>query len=566
MKIGGSGPAAGTASATPGPRVRDGGRNGPTELELVAVVDAIAEHWPDRECIVWRDRRIVWRELDDRTRCLASVLRQHGLGVHRDGSGRPWESRHDHLGLYLLNGPEYLEGVIAAHRARLAPFNINYRYVEAELAALMNDAGARVVMYHARFAPLLAQALEEAVTPPLLLQVDDESGEALLPGALAYEEALTAAVPSATDAHPSPDDLHILYTGGTTGTPKGVLWRAGDLVTGPLGLAHADGTPMTIDAVVEAAGGRSGRAMPVPPLMHGAGLWFALGALLAGGTVVMQRKVDRLDFADVVDVCIAERVTSLMLVGDSFARPFVAELERRREGLPTVRRIVSSGAALSQDVKDRLGSVLPQARVVDTLGSSETGPQAVGSEGKDVFAPRRWAAVLDSTRTRRLAPGDPELGWLAQSGPIPLGYLGDRSKTEATFTAVDGIRHAVAGDRARLLEDGRILFVGRDSMTVNSGGEKIFVEEVEGVLRSTAGVTDAVVVGRPSPRWGEELVAIVQVMAGAHLEGEDLARSCRAQLAAYKVPKAFIFGEVRRHQNGKLDYAWARARARNGDG
>ncbi|XRQ11033.1 AMP-binding protein [Actinomadura welshii] len=570
-------------------------------LDLATLHEAIAAAVPDRECLVWRDRRMTWREMSDRTRRLANVLHGHGLGLHGltqhgltqhghaqhghaqhghaqhglaqhglaqhgGGAANAWESPHDHLALYMHNGPEYLEGILGAHKARLAPFNVNYRYVDDELAHLFGDARPAAVIYHARFAPVIGRVAAALDRPPLLLQVADESGEALPPGALDYEEALAKASPEPLhDVRPDAGDLHILYTGGTTGMPKGVLWRIGDLMIGPLGMRHRDGTPLTdLGEAVEKAVRSDHRVLVGPPLMHGAGTWSSLGGWCGGGCVIFPDRVDGLDAADLMATAERERATRMPLVGDAFARPIVEALEAREHDLGSLRTFVNSAAAISPDIKARILELLPHARIVDILGSSESGFQVArnGSSAR-TFVPTPGTAVLSADRSRRLAPGEDEMGWLAKGGDaIPLGYLGDPGKTASTFLTVDGERLVVAGDRARLLADGTVEVHGREATTINTGGEKVFAEEVENVLRDLPGVADALVLGRPSERWGTEIVAVIRPNGGAPGDAPsdaELRDGCAVHLARYKIPKAFVRTDLGlRLPNGKADYATAR--------
>ncbi|GAA4129202.1 AMP-binding protein [Actinomadura keratinilytica] len=535
------------------------------QLDLATLHEAIAAAVPDRECVVWRDGRRTWAEVAERTRRLAHVLHAHGLGV-RGQAAHPWQSPHDHLALYLHNGPEYLEGLLGAHKARVAPFNVNYRYVDDELAQLFGDARPAAILYHACFAPVIERVAKRLDRAPLLLQVRDGSGTPLAPGALDYETALAEAPATPLDGvRPDPGDLHILYTGGTTGLPKGVLWRIGDLMIGPLGLARRDGTPITdLDEAVERAERSRHRVLVGPPLMHGGGTWSALGGWCGGACVVFPGRTDGLDAADLVATAARERVTRIPVVGDAFARPILAELERGDVALPELRTLLNSAAAISPDVKRRLQERLPHVRIVDVLGSSESGFQVTRRGAADgPFVPTPEARVVSADRTRRLSPGEDELGWLAKTGTIPLGYLNDPERTAATFRTVDGERVVIAGDRARLLADGTVEVHGREATTINTGGEKVFAEEVEGVLRDLPGVLDALVVGRPSERWGSEIVAVLRVAEdGDGPSDAQLRDGCARHLARYKIPKAFA--RTRRSlrlPNGKADYAAARALA-----
>ncbi|MFV2172180.1 AMP-binding protein [Actinomadura sp. LOL_016] len=530
------------------------------QLDLATLHEAIAAAIPDRECLVWRDRRMTWHDVTDRTRRLANVLHAHGLG-RRDGAHEPWESPHDHLALYLHNGPEYLEGLVGAHKARVAPFNVNYRYVDDELAQLFGDARPRAILYHARFAGQVERVVKRLDEPPLLLQVADDSGTPLAPGALDYDGALAgASAEPPPGVRPGADDLQILYTGGTTGMPKGVLWRIGDLMHGPLGLRRRDGSELTdLDEAVARAVRGEHRVLVAPPMMHGGGTWSALGGWCGGACVIFPHRVDGLDADDLMDVAERERATRMPIVGDAFARPIVAALERRTRDLASMRTLLNSAAGISPGIKRRLLELLPGAHLVDVLGSSESG-FSVTAHGADSprFALQPGAAVLSADRTRRLAPGEDEMGWLAKGGSsIPLGYLNAPEKTAATFLTVDGDRLVVPGDRARLLADGTVEVHGRDATTINTGGEKVFAEEVETVLRGLPGVADALVLGRPSERWGSEIVAVVGPADAP--DDAALRDGCAAHLARYKIPKAFVrTGRTLRLPNGKADYAAAR--------
>jgi fatty-acyl-CoA synthase len=547
------------------------------ELNIAAACEAIAADRPEQPALIAGGRTRTWAEVQDRTRRLAAVLAGAGLGHHGPVTGdHRWSSPHDHVALYLLNGAEYLEGMLGAWKARCAPFNVNYRYVAEELRYLLDDAGTAAIVVHERFTPVLAEVLPTLRRPPVLvLQVADGSGHPLLPGASDYEAALSAAdpelAPALVDAW-SGDDLYLCYTGGTTGMPKGTMWRQADFVVAALGVRRRDGSDYDdLDELAAAAHGRV-RALPAPPLMHGAAHWNALSCWLAGGTVVLQSVVDRFDASDVLDTVERERATSLLIVGDPMARPLVDTLREERDAgrtreLSSLRHLLSGGAVLSLQLKAELLELLGDVTIVDVLGSTESGRQGVartsrggGPGAGDGFVPSPSAVVLSEDLTRRLEPGDPELGWLAQTGRVPLGYLGDRAKTERTFPVVDGVRHAVPGDRARLRADGTVELHGRDSVCINTGGEKVFAEEVETALKTHPGVLDAVVCGRPSPRWGEEVVAVVQLRTGVEVSDDELRAAAADHIARYKLPRAVVRVEqVVRAPSGKADYRWARA-------
>jgi fatty-acyl-CoA synthase len=547
------------------------------ECSLAEVFDRVAAAIPERECIVSEHRRLRYADVAARARQLAAFLADRGL-TRRALADRPrWESPHDHLAVYLRNGPEYLETMLGAFLARAAPFNVNHRYVDAELRSLLTDAAARAVVYHRGFGPTLARVLPALDADVVLVHVEDGSDAPVAAGSVAYEDAVAWGRSRPLERQPSPDDLYVLYTGGTTGRPKGVLWRQADLLVAALGAvdARTGRERDSLDDLVAAAAGRVGRrVLVVPPLMHGAAQWTALRAFVDGGTVVFPSVVDRLDPADVWRTVAAERIDLLLVVGEAFARPLADELERAPADTPSLRTVLTGGMGITRRTQARLAALLPGVAIVDTVGASEAGAQlrrvgaaapdhrapAEAEEGEVEFEPLPGTRVLAEDRASVLAPGHEGVGWLARAGRIPLGYLGDRARTETTFPVVDGERVAVPGDRARHLANGRIVLLGRDSMSVNTGGEKVFVEEVEEALLAHPAVLDVLVVGRPSERWGSEVVAVVRLRAGAACADDELRDWCGSTLARFKVPKAFVrVDEVRRSPAGKADYAWARS-------
>jgi 3-oxocholest-4-en-26-oate---CoA ligase len=540
------------------------------ELNLPQIHEAIAAVVPERDCIVHRDRALSWAEVTDRTRRIARVLAGNGIGRRGTLAGcRAWESPHDHVALYLHNCPEYLEGMLAAMKAGAAAVNVNYRYVAEELHYLLTDAGVTAIVYHEAFTPTLAEVLPDLSGIRLLLRVPDGSGHAPLEGAIDWDDALTSVTPElpAVLAEAwSGDDLYLLYTGGTTGAPKGVCWRQADFLVAALGVRHKSGDDYeSLDPIVEKARRSTLRALPAPPFMHGAAHWNAISAWISGGTVLIQDRTDHLDVADLLDVCERQRASSLLIVGDSFARPIVDELRARPRELAALRFVTTGGAALTSRVASELLEVLPHVTILDVLGSSESGRQGTRSTTTSAgaaagFDPSSGAVVLSDDRTRLLEPGSPEIGWLAQSGRTPRGYLGDPDKTAATFPVVAGSRYSVPGDRARLLADGTIELHGREAVTINTGGEKVFAEEVETALKTHPAVLDAIVVGRPSPRWGQEVAAVVAIRSDHQVGDDELLAACVEHLARYKVPKTIVRRDhVQRSPAGKPDYGWARA-------
>ncbi len=531
------------------------------DVNVGVVHEALAAATPDREALVFGDQRFTWSHVAERSRRLANHLHDAGLGCHIERADlEPWESGQDHLAIYCYNGNEYLESMLGAFKARVAPFNVNYRYGPDELRAVLLDGRASALVFHSTFAPVVAAVRQSLPDLKVLLQVADGSCQPLLPGATWYEDALAAASPLPPPVDPSPDDLYILFTGGTTGRPRGVMWRQADAFTECFGGSRS---ATSLDDVVAAASTNL-QALLAPPFMHGAGQWVGFLTWHTGGTIYLQRRPERLDPADIWSVVEQERVTFLLVVGDAFVRPLLDELDRRPYDLSSLTVLLSGGAPLAEPLKLELLHHLPTIMIVDGLGSSEAGGQlthvsTAGCTSTGTFPLAANSVVLSADRTRVVDAGDPDLGWLAKTGRLALGYLGDAAKTKETYPVVDGIRYAVPGDRARLWTDGTVELHGRDASTINSGGEKIFAEEVEAAVKLHPHVYDCVVAARPSERWGNEVVAVVQLRAGHPPDAAALRRAAATRLARYKLPKAFVFtDEVVRSPSGKPDYRWAR--------
>jgi acyl-CoA synthetase (AMP-forming)/AMP-acid ligase II len=515
------------------------------------VVDAIPEH----EAMVCAHRRLTYAQTDERATRLAHHLT--GLGI---GAG-------DHVALYLFNGTEYLEGMLAAFKLRAVPINVNYRYGEEELRYLLADADARAVVFHREFAPTLEGARDALPLLTGFVMVDDASGAPSPSGATEYESALAAASPARDFAPRSADDLYILYTGGTTGMPKGVMWRAEDIFFGAFGGGNLGEAPITAPGEIVDSLEPHRRGLPACPFMHGTAHWMAFGTLFSGGTVVISP--DRhLDPERLWRLIERERVTFLVIVGDAFARPLIETLDRLDPPaeVTALTVVLSGGAVLSPSVKSTWVERLPGTLLIDGFGASETGGQgqSVSAAGGPIEAAPRFrvndeTTVLDDD-LRPVAPG--VIGKLARRGHVPLGYYRDPEKTAVTFPVIDGVRWSVPGDHARIEDDGTITVVGRGSVSINTGGEKVYPEEVESALKSSPAVFDAVVVGVPDERWGERVTAVVQARPGTTPLLDDLAEHTRAQLASYKVPRGLVVvEEIVRSPSGKPDYRWARATA-----
>lgn len=532
-----------------------------TELSLTAVHEAVAAAVPDREMVICGPVRRSFAEARNRLRGLASFLGAAGLGIHRERAElERWESGQDMVALVLHNSPEYLETLLGVLRSRAVPFNVNQHYRPGEVGDLLVYLGTRGVVYHRRYAPLLAAALGDAGIHPsslLLVHVEDGTEEAPLAGSVAYEDAVATPVGELPET--SPDDLYTVCTGGTTGRPKAVLWRQADIY-----LAGMVGSPdATVESIAAAAVANPGNPwFAMPPLMHAASQWTALSGLLSGSPVLLHDDSGRFDARAVLEAAERDRAHMMSMVGDAHGRPIIEELRRGTYDLSALKLIGTGGAITTEPVKQALLELLPEVLVMDGYGSSEVGSMAFGPRtaagGGSSFQPGSGATVVSADMSRELEPGDDEVGWTARRGAVPLGYLSDRSRTEATFPLVAGERMAVPGDRARRLADGTIELLGRDSMVVNTGGEKVFVEEVESTLLDHPGITDALVVGRPSERFGQEVVAVVSLRSGSTLEPSEIREFVAERIARFKAPQAvLVCDQVRRHANGKADYRWA---------
>jgi 3-oxocholest-4-en-26-oate---CoA ligase len=530
------------------------------EWTIGDVVDAIADVIPDRTMTVCGDRRTTYGEMAARTRRFANFLADRGFGAHRERATlNNWECGQDRVALVMYND-RYPEMVIGCLKARTVPVNVNHHYTPRELHELLDYVKPRAVVYHrslgTKFADVLSTERAE-----LLIAVDDGSDALPLPGSVMLDDAVAQGDPEVRIVG-SPDDLLMYCTGGTTGRPKGVLWRQSDsYVSSMVGADHesvaeihdkvrADGPPW----------------FAVSPLMHAAGLWTVFSGALAGLSVVVYDDRTRFNPPVVWQTAEREKVGMMTMVGDAYAAPLIEELHRSSYDLSSMHAIGTGGAATNPKNQNALLDLLPQLTIINGYGSSETGNMGFGrsqrGEHRDTFDLRTGGAVVSEDLTRFVEPGEDVLGWVVRSGRIPLGYFDDADATRKTFPEIGGERVVVSGDRASLEADGTLRLFGRDSLVVNTGGEKVFVEEVEAVLRAHPAVADALVVGTESERWGQEVVAIVELHPGQATPPDALAALCVAELARFKAPKEFVYVErVRRLGNGKADYRWAKETA-----
>ena len=529
------------------------------EFNLADLFESVVDTVGDRVALVAGDRRLTYAELDGRANRLAHCLADAGIAAG------------DFVGVQLANGAEYLETMLACFKIRAVPVNINYRYVASELEHLYRDARLSGLAFHSSFAPAVADAIRSIPVRPLLLEVRDDAAASGL--GVDLESAL-AGVPDVRGfARRSADDLYCVYTGGTTGMPKGVLWHHEDIFFAAMG----GGDPMSLGNVISSPEELADRvkggglaSLPASPLVHAAAHWLAFSMLLGGGKVVLVPG-RHLDPAALWHLMAAESVNVLVVVGDAIARPLLDWLEThgQRCDVSSLLAIGSGGAALSPSTKRRIARLLPGRVVADAFGSSETGQLGGSAPEDDPLGPPQLRVdertdVLDAD-LRPVVAGSGAHGHLARSGHIPIGYLGDEAKTAQTFVEAGGARWALSGDVATVGADGTITVLGRGSLCINTGGEKVFPEEVEAVLKEHGDVEDALVVGVPDDYYGERVSAVVQSRPGADVEPESLRAFCRARLAGYKVPKTIaVVAAVKRSVAGKADYRWARAAAAAG--
>jgi acyl-CoA synthetase (AMP-forming)/AMP-acid ligase II len=532
--------------------------NSKLSFNLADLFENVADHVADREAIIYGDRRLTFAQVDERATRLAHHLQSRGVKAG------------DHVGMYLYNCNEYIEAALAAFKIRAVPVNINFRYVEDELRYLFDDADLVALVFQREFAPRVAAVAASVPALRTFVYVDDASAADTAPlGAAEYEATIAAATAERDFAERSGDDLYVIYTGGTTGMPKGVMWRHEDVFFAGLQGGNPGGPDIAApEEIGPAAAARTAAptTMPVAPLMHGNGHWSALIGMHSGGKVVLaqNRKLDPREIWSLVE---RESVNVLSIVGDAMARPLAEALygDRTYE-FPTPLIVASAGALFSDDVKEKLRAKLPAALIIDAFGMSEAGHQGMNLgrnvDGKMRFSIDELTSVLDED-LRRIEPGSPAIGMLARRGRLPLGYWKDPEKTARTFvTDADGTRWVTAGDMATVEPDGTVIVLGRGTFCINSGGEKIYPEEVEQALKSHPAVFDAIVVGVPDERWGEHVAAVVQPRPGHAPTLSDLDAHCRTKVSGYKVPRELhLVEEIQRSPSGKADYKWAKAAA-----
>ena len=542
------------------------------ELHYATLWEAIADSIGDREAVATGSVRRTWTEYEDRAARLARVFEEAGLGP---------DSK---IGLYLWNGNEYLESQFAGMKIRGVPININYRYLDDELLYLLENSDAEALVFHRSLGDRVARVKDRAKGVKLWIEVDDSGlgdtggavgsvGAATVPGALDYERLIDSADP-APRIKRSPSDLYMLYTGGTTGMPKGVMYEMGAMLQGfigigfpllGLGVPPAESIPTLVAQLWEEQGGIC--SIPACPLMHGTGMW--LGAMIphiAGARVVLleERRFDPDELWRKAEI---EKATQLVIVGDAFARPMLRSLEQAKaQGRPfdpkSVRFMISSGVMWTREIKQALLD-WHEFVLIDAMGSSEgsmgnqiTTRGNVGQTARFTMGPATKVFTEDG---REVKPGSDEIGMVAAGGLVPVGYYKDPEKSAVTFREIDGVRYSFPGDWARVEADGTLTLLGRGSHCINTAGEKVYPEEVEEVVKSHPEVQDCLVVGVEDERLGQRVTAVASLVEDATVDAETLREFTRSKLAGYKVPKqVHLVDQVQRAANGKADYKWAR--------
>lgn len=534
------------------------------EYNLADLFESVVDVVPDREALVHLDhpgtgaeRRLTYAQLDAAANRVAHHLLDSGI--------RPGE----HLGLHLCNGIEYLQTVLACLKARIVPVNVNYRYVEEELVYLYRDADLAALVFDAEFADRVTAALPRVPALRHLVRVGTSASgpeAATAPAVVDFTDAEAAGSPERGFGARSADDQFIIYTGGTTGMPKGVMWRQEDLFFSGLGGGAPTGEPVgKPEELAErvAAGGAGITFFPTPPLMHGTSTLTAFIAFNFGQRVVIHRKFVPEEVLRTIE---RERVTSVSLVGDAMLRPLIDALKgpMKDTDCSSLFSVSSSGAIMSETVREQFQALVPNVLLLNNFGSSESGfnGTATADSGPDRGFRLRVNSrtrVVDPATHEPVAAGEP--GRIAQCGHVPLGYYNDPAKTAETFFRKDDERWVLLGDMATVDEEGVVTVLGRGSQCINTGGEKVYPEEVEQALKSHPDVYDALVAGVPDERWGHHVAAVVQLREGAGRPSlEDIQAHCRDHLAGYKIPRRLVVTDaIQRSPSGKADYRWARA-------
>ena len=532
------------------------------EFNAADIFEGVVDRVPDREAIVHGSTRLTYKELDARSNKAANALKKLGI---KKGS---------HIGIYAFNCVEWLEIMLGAYKLCAIPININYRYVEEELKYLIDNADMEAIFYHKQFSNKLENIKSHLPLLKDFICIEDNSGEDdVIDKSLNFEDLIANEDESRLDVDRSGDDKYILYTGGTTGMPKGVVWRMEDVLMtlgGGIDAVTGEKYP-TPEAFADKCLQDQTIALALAPFMHGGAQWQSFNSFFSGWKLIINDQVS-FDADYVWEVVAKEKVMNLTIMGDAMGRPLCDALPRAIEkglDLSSLFVLSSTASVFSASIKDTILEYLPNLFLIDAVGSSETGATGVNIHTKDgklkdsgggpKFTKPNFSEILNLDTKEVIPPSDTEtIGYLARKGHVPVAYYKDEEKSKKTFIEVGGVRYSIPGDMAKYEEDGQMTLLGRGSVSINSGGEKIFPEEVEMALKAHPNIFDCLVVGVKDDRWGQKVVAVIQRRENDELSLDDIKDVASKYIASYKMPKEIVFSElIERAPSGKPNYQWA---------
>lgn len=526
-------------------------------LNIADLIEHAIDTMPDRVAIISGDRELTYAELEEQSNRLGHYLQSQGVGPG------------DKVGLYCRNGIEIVVALTAIVKIRAISVNVNYRYVEAELHYLFENSDMAALVHERRYSDKVANVLPSTPNVKTAIVVEDGAdGSFDSYGGVPFADALAQGSPERDFGERSPDDIFLIYTGGTTGFPKGVMWRHEDIyrsLFGGINYVTGEYIEGEWDLAKQGAEAAPFIGFPIPPMIHGATQAATFMALFQGRTTVLAPEFNPEEVWELIE---KHKINMLFFAGDAIARPLIDALDTetgRARDLSSLWVLASSAALFSQTVKERYLELLPNRVITDAIGASETGTGGLSTVTKGQMHPGGPTVKISSTTTvldeegNPVQPGSGVRGLIAKSGHIPVGYFKDEKKTAETFKTFNGVRYAIPGDWATVEADGTVTMLGRGSVSINTGGEKVFPEEVESVLKGHPAVFDAVVVGVPDEKWGQHVGAVIAVREGVELTFEDLDTHARKEIAGYKVPRSiWIVDSVKRNPAGKADYRWAK--------
>ena len=532
------------------------------EFNAADIFEGVVDRVPDREAIVHGSTRLTYKELDARSNKAANALKKLGI---KKGS---------HIGIYAFNCVEWLEIMLGAYKLCAIPININYRYVEEELKYLIDNADMEAIFYHKQFSNKLENIKSHLPLLKNFICIEDNSGEGdVIDKSFNFEDLIANENESRLDVDRSGDDKYILYTGGTTGMPKGVVWRMEDVLMtlgGGIDAVTGEKYP-TPEAFADKCLQDQTIALALAPFMHGGAQWQSFNSFFSGWKLIINDQVS-FDADYVWEVVAKEKVMNLTIMGDAMGRPLCDALPRAIEkglDLSSLFVLSSTASVFSASIKDTILEYLPNLFLIDAVGSSETGATGVNIHTKDgklkdsgggpKFTKPNFSEILNLDTKEVIPPSDTEtIGYLARKGHVPVAYYKDEEKSKKTFIELGGVRYSIPGDMAKYEEDGQMTLLGRGSVSINSGGEKIFPEEVEMALKAHPNIFDCLVVGVKDDRWGQKVVAVIQRRENDELSLSDIKDVASKYIASYKMPKEIVFSElIERAPSGKPNYQWA---------